>query len=72
MSLKCVARTLAFPNGFHLPLRVISSASMLSLGLISDRVFRRNKHMNAKSLWVRDRSPQPAVDYLLPLLLSHR
>jgi len=51
-----VPRTRAFPNGFHLPFQVISSARMLSLGLISDRGFRRNKPINAKSLWARDRS----------------
>lgn len=50
MSLKDVAKTLALPNGFHLPFQVISSASLLSLGLIGGRVFRRNKPINAESV----------------------
>lgn len=55
VSLQCSARTLPFPSGFNPPFQVISSASLLSAGLIGDRVFRRNKPINAKSLWGRER-----------------
>lgn len=65
VSLKYLARTLPFPNGFHLPFQVISGASMPSLGLIGDRVSRRNEPINAKSLCARDGPLQPAADYLL-------
>ncbi|XP_045710047.1 uroporphyrinogen-III synthase isoform X6 [Phyllostomus hastatus] len=40
VSLKCLARTLALPDGFHPPFPVVSSASMPSLCLIEDRATR--------------------------------
>lgn len=55
-------------DGFHLPFQVISTTNMPSLGLISDRVLRKNKPINAKSQCGKDRSLQQAVDHLLLML----